>query len=326
MARNGLEPGERVANLFYAGELYASFLFITRSLEQAGCGVCYPIAGSAPLPEVVQLLQRLKLETLAGVPTTLQRLADHVQLTRPSGLAVRKLLFGGESMYADQRGAVSACFPGCEIRSVGYASVDGGEIGYADLGCGPEEHRVFGASTILELVDEDTGEVIEETGRPGRILITNLERRLMPLIRYPVGDRAAWVEPAGTPDRKYRLLGRTDEGARIGPVTLYVEDVLKVLEAFRAAVTASAFQIVVDHRDGLDGATLRVAVPDPAGVPAQLAGQVAERLYAERHLYLDLVRQGQLRPLQVEWVSADSLVTNPRTGKLRRVIDNRFGG
>ncbi len=49
-----------------------------------------------------------------------------------------------------------------------------GSIGYADAGCGPGEHRVFDGATLLEILDEETGEPIEETGRPGRIVFTNL--------------------------------------------------------------------------------------------------------------------------------------------------------
>jgi len=40
MAAGGLRPGERLANLFYAGDLYASFLFITHSLERCGYRWC----------------------------------------------------------------------------------------------------------------------------------------------------------------------------------------------------------------------------------------------------------------------------------------------
>ena len=45
MRRAGLQPGDRIGNLFYAGKLYASFLFIARSIEAADVGICYPIAG-----------------------------------------------------------------------------------------------------------------------------------------------------------------------------------------------------------------------------------------------------------------------------------------
>lgn len=45
----GLRPGHRVADLFYAGELYASFLFILDSLAHAPvANVRLPIGGGAP--------------------------------------------------------------------------------------------------------------------------------------------------------------------------------------------------------------------------------------------------------------------------------------
>jgi phenylacetate-CoA ligase len=325
MARNGLEPGEAVANLFYSGQLYASFLFIGKSLEKAGVGVHVPISGGAPIEEIISFLKQFRIGTLAGVPTTILGLADYVQRKRLLDLAVTKILFGGESMYPDQRETIRRVFPGCRIQSVGYASVDGGEIGYADPSCEIDEHRAFDETTILEIVDEPTGERIDECNRPGRILITNLERRLMPVIRYPVGDRGLWVEPPGTPDRKYRILGRTEEGARIGPMTLYIQDILNVLARFRDMATINNFQIVIDHLDLLDQATLRIAVADPQTIPQALTDDVVASLYEERHMFPDLLRRRLVHPLRVEWIREEQIIVNHRTGKVQRVIDRRFG-
>ena len=40
-------------------------------------------------------------------------------------------------------------------------------------------------------------------------------------------------------------------------------------------------------------------------------------------MFADLVTDGLVHPLQIEWVPAQGLLTNPRTGKLRRVVDTR---
>lgn len=42
-------------------------------------------------------------------------------------------------------------------------------------------------------------------------------------------------------------------------------------------------------------------------------------------MYADLLQQQLVHPLQVEWVDASALVINPRTGKLKRVLDQRHG-
>ena len=73
-------------------------------------------------------------------------------------------------------------FPGIEVSSAGYASVDAGIIGYADKACAPGEHRVFDGATLVEIVDEETDAPIMESGVPGRVVFTNLVRKLMPLI------------------------------------------------------------------------------------------------------------------------------------------------
>jgi phenylacetate-CoA ligase len=40
-------------------------------------------------------------------------------------------------------------------------------------------------------------------------------------------------------------------------------------------------------------------------------------------MFPDLLRQGLVHPLAVEWVGAAELEINPRTGKLKRVLDRR---
>ena len=48
MHKGGLQPGERIANLFYAGDLYASFMFISKSIEKSNSKVVhYPLSGGA---------------------------------------------------------------------------------------------------------------------------------------------------------------------------------------------------------------------------------------------------------------------------------------
>ncbi|MGC9456344.1 MAG: phenylacetate--CoA ligase family protein [Halothiobacillaceae bacterium] len=325
LRRGGMQPGERVANLFYGGQLYASLLFVMRSIEEAGVGVCYPIAGFAPPEEIVEALEQFQLETIAAVPTTVMSLLPHLAQVGPERLAVRRIIYGGEAMFPDQIEAIRAVLPGVEVRSIGIAGVDYGEMGFAGPDCAPGEHRCLDDSTVLELLD-DQGRRIEEMGVPGRLLVTNLRRRLMPIIRYPVGDRGEWLEPAGTPHRKFRVLGRTELGARVGPMTLYVEDVQKILHGLNASVRVFAFQLVVDHDQRRDRCTLRLGVEAPQAIDAGLAERIVSSVYAERHMFPQLVEDGIVHPLAIEWVRQEELLRNPRTGKLQWVVDRRHDG
>ena len=123
-------------------------------------------------------------------------------------------------------------FPNVRIASIGYASVDAGLIGASSRDCALGEHRAFEPHTLLEIVDELTGEVIEECDRTGLLVVTNLTRRLMPLLRYPVGDRACWREPSTTPMRKFALKGRSahSQRVRVGSLSLLVDEILLIVQ------------------------------------------------------------------------------------------------
>ncbi|GHH85362.1 hypothetical protein [Streptomyces capitiformicae] len=69
-------------------------------------------------------------------------------------------------------------------------------------------HTVHRPRTVTEVVDDDSSETITEPGRPGRLVVTDLGCRLMPVIRYPTGDRGEWVDRGAG---RFRLLGRSDE-------------------------------------------------------------------------------------------------------------------
>lgn len=324
--RNGVQAGDRIANLFYAGELYASFLYVSDLIKTADIGVSYPISGQTPVATMAAMLGKLRINVLAGVPTTIMNLVAYLQQHPELRPDIDLILFGGEPFYEDQLTAVHNCFgDATRVHSILYASVDGGELGYFDaLSCTNGEHRCFDESTVMEIVDRETGQVIREENRVGRLLVTNLNRRLMPLIRYPVGDQALWCEPEGTADRKFRLQGRSQEGARIGPATLYVQDVIKVLEHFRAQVQVLNFQIILSHDQRRDRAVIRVVPQELPQDPQQLAGEIIEYLYRERTMLDDLTRGGEIHPVLLEWCRPDELESNPRTGKTVHIIDRRL--
>lgn len=321
----GLRPGHRVADLFYAGELYASFLFILDSLANAPvANVRLPIGGGAPLDSTLSTIEDFAAHVVAGTPTTLCRLAEHLISLGRQLPGVELLFFGGEALFADQRRLLAAAFPHAEARSLGYASVDGGLLGRPVPGLDTRTHRAFTPQTIVEILDETTGEPIHEPGRPGRVVVTQLFRRLMPVIRYPAGDRAEWTD-TGAEGGTFRILGRAEEGVRVGPVSLYWQDATDAVAKADFEGRVTGMQLVVRRWDGRDGLVLRLATApgqDPAGL-AGCAEEVVTGLNAARPLYPDSIAAGYVHPLRVEWVRHRDLVVNSRSGKLVRVIDER---
>lgn len=320
MRRGGLIPGEKIANLFYAGDLYASFLFIFNSIEKSNASVVqYPLSGGAEFSHIVETINSFKITTWTGVPTSIMKLTEFAQ--KDKLYSPDKILFGGESLYQDQIEFIQSVFPKTHIQSVGYASVDGGLLGFVDSTCRLQEHRVFSDHTIMEILDEDTLKPILDAGVPGKLFLTNLTRKLMPIIRYPVGDNAVWIDPPTTLKyRKFKILGRSEEGARVGPATIFYDDTAKLLQHFHHEIQIKGFQLRLVHFSGRDQLIFRVAAESPSSA---MATTIEKYIYAQRELIKSLVTDQLIHPIKLEFVSMSELVTNARTGKLKHIIDDR---
>ena len=317
--KGGLRNGDKVANLYYAGGMYASFLYTYSMLCYAPSKtIIYNISGNGSIEQMVSTILDHKINCIAGLPSIITKIISYINENKLTGFNVDTIYFAGETLYPDQRERISKAF-GREIdfRPMFYASNDGGPIGYFTKDCGYNEHRTMSDLTYIELIDPDTNEVITEMGRPGKIYITSLFKTLIPLIRYPAGDMGEYTEPEGVADRKFRLLGRSDVAARAGYVTIYPQDIGNVLK--HCGIDYDAYQIIVD-RTSVDKFTFKLAVTDLQCADTE---KFLEELYKERPLLLDAINDGTNDVPEIIWCKARDLEYNPRTGKLKVIIDKR---
>ncbi|EAC0474362.1 phenylacetate--CoA ligase family protein [Salmonella enterica subsp. houtenae serovar 44:z36,[z38]:-] len=313
-----LQPGDRVANLFFAGDLYSSFLFIHDALAHMDIPVCeYPFSGAMESQVLFDQLNQHKINVLLGVPAMLLQFAAIIVAQQQQLPGITLLLFGCESIFAEQMLLLKQAFPNARVASVGCASVDAGLIGASTPECLGGEHRVFEPETIVEIIDEVTGESILEEGRTGMLIITTLTRKLMPLIRYPVGDLAAWREPPGKSARKFILQGRSSLGHRIrvGYASVFPDEFDFLITEM---LGRQLWQLILDHHDHCEQLTLRIAFTGSDRQADALWNSIQEK----DHSLAKLCEAGQLR-MVIEWCRQDELICNSRTGKLQRVIDRR---
>ncbi|MFF3005614.1 phenylacetate--CoA ligase family protein [Kitasatospora sp. NPDC057940] len=320
LVRAGLRPGHRVANLFTAGELYGGFLYIEGALHHAPVdNVRLGVGGAAPDPYIADLITGFGVHVLAGEPMKLSAVAECLVQRGETADGVELLLFGGDLLFADLRPILARAFPHAAVASVGYASNDAGLVGSPVPGDDVRVHEAFAHRTVVELVDDVTGRTITTPHTPGRVVVTNLFRTLMPILRYPTGDRAEWTDARC---RRFRLLGRSTEGARVGTVAMPTEEIRAVLLAADPERHITGMQLVQRRWAGRDGLILRLGYTGQRPAP-ELADRLVEAVYTARPLYPDEVALGSIHDLAVEWVPRSELVTNPRTGKLQQVLDER---
>ncbi|MDE6914417.1 MAG: hypothetical protein K2P35_12105 [Lachnospiraceae bacterium] len=320
LTKGGLTNGTKIANLFYAGGMYASFLYTYSMLYSAPAKtIMYNLSGNGSIEEIVTALLEHQITCIAGVPSIMTRIVSYINENHLTGFAVDTVYFAGETLYQDQRDQFCEAFGrDLEFRSVFYSSNDGGAIGYFTKDCGFNEHRVLSDLCKVEIIDPDTGEVIHEMNRPGNIYITSLFKTLIPLIRYPAGDVGEYTEPEGNTDRKFKILGRSNVAARASYVSLYPKDVGNVLE--KCGIEYYAYQIVVTH-DIQDQFIFRIAVPK---AEEDYTEKFLEMLYQERSFLKDALNDGTLKAPEVDWCRAEDLEYNARTGKLKPVLDQRM--
>jgi phenylacetate-CoA ligase len=330
IAQGVIENGDRLANLFYVGDMYASFIFITDSLMWINPNnkkiSQYPIAGATDVKSILKTLEEFNINVLVGVPSAILTLLEFYDKHKDlySKIKIEKVLFGGEALYPDQLEAYKKIIPDIQITSVGYASVDAGLLGYSSSDCKIGEHRPFDRANIIEIIDPDTHEIIEDMNKVGKVLITNLTRKLMPIIRYPAGDMAMWMEPVESPYRKFKLMGRSDEAARVGTISVYFEDTRSLVMKTLSEITGLQFQMIITHFSGLDQLTLKLAGHNLLG-DIKIAERVLDAFKKDKPVYQEVLQKKLIHPLKIEIVEMKEMEANSRTGKLKRVIDKRVG-
>ncbi|TKJ87347.1 AMP-dependent synthetase [Pseudomonas koreensis] len=317
-----LNPGDRVANLFFVGDLYASFIFIHDALAHETAGVTeFPFTGDVANGVLADAIRQHRINVLAGVPAQLLTFASELQRQAQTLAEVETLLYGGESLFDGQLQMLRRVFPNARVASIGYASVDAGLIGTTGRDCALGEHRMLPGHSVLEIIDEHTGEVIEECDRTGRLVMTNLTRRLMPLIRYPVGDLACWREPGTAPMRKFALMGRSASSprVRVGSLTLIIEDISAMV---RRATGSDDWQLVISQPANVDILQLKW-VPDVLKAETELASSTLHRDLIEHYPLIAQLNADRQLELQVAHCTHDELARHPRSGKHQRVVDLR---
>jgi len=238
-----------VGHLFYAGDLYAPRPVHHHSLERCGYRWCTSRCWTGGRRYAAPYRRPFRGGNLAGVPTTCWAGPPPWRMKASRCPRCGASCFGGRNALSDQAATLPA---GVSQRSYclrRYASVDAGPGAMPSrLAAGTNigvrlGDRSWKSSRGQRRVDRRTGPA------PGKVLITNLTRLLMPIIRIPRASRAEWVEadepgPQIPPAGPFR--GR---GARRRGVAVLRGRTLRAGAFTQTELTASGFQLLIRHHD-----------------------------------------------------------------------------
>lgn len=312
----GLTKDDRVANLFIAGNLWTSFNVAGRALENLGC-LNLPVGGASDFDNILKYLKLFSVNAVVGLPSIIIKLAEEVE-KRQLDISIEKILYGGEHLRPQTCDYLKKILGTTSIRSAGYACVDTGPVGWQCEHLEGTVHHVLDQYCFAEIIDtNDLTPIYDET--PGEIIATNLDRVLMPVVRYRTGDMGRWVKvtncPCGFSGRSFELLGRCDDLLVIGGINLMPVDVSAGLALLEVS---QAFQIAAATRNGKDTLILRLEAENP--IEDRL---VIEALVKSSYKIAESIHEGWMN-MDIEWFKPGEIKRNERTGKLKTVVEERF--
>lgn len=165
----------------------ASWGDLAKHLGNPGSVYEFPVTGKNN-EELIAKIQELKPTYLYGFPSALVNLIKTMQIIGSEINGIEQIQSAAENLSHWQRELISHTF---DAKVVDRYSSE--EFGYIAMQCPKYDHlHVISPSVYLEIVNQN-GEPCQ-IGEVGQVLVTGLHTFAMPLIRYAIGDLAAWGE------------------------------------------------------------------------------------------------------------------------------------
>jgi phenylacetate-CoA ligase len=260
----GYRPADRVF-LPFGYNIFVAFWAGHYAAEKIGCEVVP--GGVLDTASRVLKIEELKPTAMMGTPTYILNMAEIARAKLgldPAGSSIRKITCAGEP---------GALIPGTKQRleqawgAKVFDHAGATEIGAWGYECDhqPGGLHVNEAFFLVEIEDPVSGEPVTEPKRPGKMVITALDRLAQPCVRFDSKDLIQWADQPCPCGRTYRLaqggvLGRADDLTKVKGVLLAPAAVEDVVRSFPEC--AGEFQIEVRRQGDAESISLKVELED----------------------------------------------------------------
>ncbi len=287
----GYRPTDRVF-IPFGYNIFVAFWAGHYAAEKMGCEV---VPGGVLDTEArILKIQELRATAMMGTPTYMLGMADTARSKlgiAPEKLGIRRITCAGEpgaSIPATKKRLEEAW----NAKVFDHAGAT--EIGAWSYECleQPGGLHVNQGMFLVEIEDIETGEIIEEPGRRGKMVITALDRMAMPCVRFDAKDVIEWDAKQCSCGRTYRLIkggvvGRVDDitkvkGVLLAPVA--IEEVVRGIEGL-----SNEYEVVVDKKGDSESIKLKVEVmPGSEGRTQELKAELKHQLRLKTNLGYDI--------------------------------------
>ena len=287
----GYRPRDRVF-IPFGYNVFVAFWAGHYAAEKIGCEVIP--GGVLDTQARILKIQELKATAMMGTPTYILGLADVAKQKlklNPAELTISKITCAGEpgAGIPSTKKRIETAW-GAKVFDHAGAT----EIGAWSYECmaQPGGMHVNDAFFLVEIEDIDTGEMIQEPGRRGKMIITAFDRLAQPCIRFDAKDVIEWAADPCPCGRSFRLikggvLGRTDDITKVKGVLLApaaIEEVVRGIDGL-----GDEFEVLVDKVGDGDRIRLKVElVPGRESQKDELVLELVDQLRLKTNLRYEL--------------------------------------
>jgi phenylacetate-CoA ligase len=234
-AASGVEAGQRIVSTYNAGPFVAGAALA--AFERIG--LTHVPVGTGNTERLLRAIELLKPEAVVLTPSYAAYLAErNPELAESS---VERVLVAGEPGGGEPafRARLEDGWGAKVTEAMGV-----GDIGVSLFGeCEQQDGMHLGAHGFvhMELIDPATGDAIPlEEGASGELVLTHLQHRAAPLLRFRTRDHVhvrTTPCPCGRTGPRIRCVGRTDDMLIVRGVNVFPSAVREVVAAFAPDVS-----------------------------------------------------------------------------------------
>lgn len=263
----------------------------------------------------IKFITDFKTTALHAIPSYAIRLAEVFMSEGidPTGTSLRTLVIGAEPHTDEQRKKIERLLGVKAYNSFGMTEMNGPGVAFE---CTEQNGmHIWEDCYLIEIINPETGEPVPD-GEVGEMVLTTLDREMMPLLRYRTRDLTRILPgecPCGRTHRRIdRIKGRSDDMFIIKGVNIFPMQVEKILVQYPQL--GSNYLITLETVDNQDEMVVEVEL---------------NNLCVDSYIELDQMRKEITRQLKdeilvtpkVKLVKKDSLPQSE--GKAVRVRDLR---
>lgn len=228
--------GIRKTDVFQNSSGYGMFtggLGFQYGAERLGCLTVPAAAGNSK--RQIKFINDFKTTALHAIPSYAIRLAEILQEEgiNPRNTTLKTLVIGAEPHTDEQRRKIEHILGVKAYNSFGMTEMNGPGVAFE---CQEQNGMHFWEDCyFVEIINPETGEPLPE-GEVGELVLTTLDREMMPLIRYRTRDLTRIIPGECSCGRTHvridRIKGRSDDMFIIKGVNIFPMQVEKILVQF----------------------------------------------------------------------------------------------